>query len=108
MKPTIEKIKLKFVTKIKYEMIANMLTGKETMLPVLTGDVHIFELFTDKNGITSTVTAFCGKSHAAIGEKTKETDKRPENLSICKQCEQAWKEDPRSPWKAWRKAMHGT
>ena len=104
MKPSPNPIKIKFVTKIKHERITNMFTGRETMMPVRTGEVHIFELIDNEHVKELKTWAFCGITRSEVEEETKDEDKRPENLPVCKECENGWKNDKRSPWKSWSKA----
>ncbi len=92
MKPSLDPIKIKFVTRVK---------SLKSTIKVPEGEIHIFEIIDAQTNTYS----FCGIEHSQIREETIETDKRPENLSVCKACEDSWKTDNRSPWKAWSRAV---
>lgn len=103
MKGTIEKLKIKLVYEVTYEMQTNMFTGRAVQTKVPAGDVHIFQIV-ETDGFKQThAFAFCGKERAQIGEETDESDKRPNNLPMCKACEAKWKDHPDSPWAKWEK-----
>lgn len=102
MKATIEKLKIKLVYKINYEMQTSMFTGRAVQVKVPAGDVHIFQI-EEFGGVKQVhAYAFCGKERAQIGKQTDESDKRP-NLPMCQECESKWKKHPDSPWMKWEK-----
>ena len=109
MKATIEKLKIIVVYAIKHERQQNMFTGRTSDIAIPQGNVHIFQIVNVEDGLGAKVTepsryAFCGKTRAEIGERTKDSDKRPNGLPMCTKCEAAWKEHPDSPWRAWEKS----
>ena len=101
-------LKVRFAYAIKHEKIENMFTGRMKLERVPTGKVHIFE-FVKVDGAWSTLpTSFCGISHSQINESEqayKESDKRPDGLEMCPDCEKEYKNDPRSPWYAFTKGQ---
>lgn len=96
MKPSHDPIKVKFVTQIKPTTLTNIF-GNKHVEQIPTGEIHIFEIINAEINAFS----FCGLKCSQIGEEVKAWDKRPESLAICKKCEETWKTDTRSPWKAW-------
>lgn len=97
---SIYSLKVRFAYAVKHEEVEKMFTARKTIERVPYGEVHIFELVTS-DGVSQTVDeSFCDISHAVIGESWDEKDKRPDNLKLCTECEKAWKEHPRSPWRA--------
>jgi hypothetical protein len=89
---------------VKYEMQTSMFTGRMVDTEVPTGEVHIFQIDTDAEGYTIIAPyTMCGRERAKIGEQTKDSDKRPNNMPMCQKCEAAWKKNPDSPWSKWQK-----
>jgi hypothetical protein len=102
MKTILEKLKIKLVYAVKYEMQTNMFTGRAVNIEVPTGEIHIFKLETI-DGFTLAPFSMCNLEHAEIGKKTKDSDKRPNGLPMCTKCKAGWKNHPDSPWLKWKK-----
>jgi hypothetical protein len=105
MKPTIENLKTIFVIKVESKIEEDM-WGKKKNVNVTVGNAHIFELQSNEDGILVRVGySFCGIDASRIGEVTKEYQKLPIGMTVCPECEKAWKAHPRSPWLAWQKSV---
>jgi hypothetical protein len=98
MKPSFELLKVRFVYKIERTVSSDML-GRIVKETRFVGDYHIFEFLGADVGLVGF--AFCGSERSKIGEETKDSEKIPAGVPVCKACEAAWKKHPRSAWKAW-------
>ncbi len=95
-------IEIRYLVGTRKEMIENMFTHKKKVEQVPDGVQHIFEmegLDKNQNEIIS-VRSFCKKGRSDIGKDVKAYKIRQPG-SVCTECAEAWKADPRSPWHAW-------
>ena len=70
MKPTIEKIKVVFVSKMSEQVSSDIFGGRKSkMCPI--GHVHIFEIEGVEGIETLAGFSFCGKERSLVGEVTK-------------------------------------
>lgn len=98
---SIYSLKVRFVYAVKHVEVEKMFTARKTIERVPIGEVHLFEITKVENVFQTSGWSFCGKSHSEIGSVFDESDKRPESLPLCAECQTAWKNHPLSPWRAY-------